>query len=78
MEAVGDSGAHGFFFESHRAVALWLFCFSSEEARGFRKENFIHGHFGKGKKLIEWSLLGQENVRRRGGDEKILWGRKRF
>jgi len=39
MEAMGDqSDPWLFLFESHRAAALWLFYFSSEEAKSFRKE----------------------------------------
>jgi hypothetical protein len=56
-------------------MAFLFFVGGSEE---FQKGDFIHGNFKEGEEFIERSLLGQEDVRRRGGDEKILWGRKRL
>jgi hypothetical protein len=74
MEAMGDhSGPWLFLFESHRGTALWLFLFSIAEIEEFRKGDFKRGHFKEGEEFIEWCLLGQADVRRRGGDEKTLW-----
>jgi hypothetical protein len=67
-----------FLFESHRATTLWLFLFLVGERGEFKKGDFKHGYFKEGEELIEWSLLGQTDVRRRGGDEKTLWGTKRL
>jgi len=63
MEAMGDqSGPWLFLFESHRATALWLFLFLVGESEEFQKGDFKDGHFKEGEELIEWCLLGQEDV----------------
>jgi hypothetical protein len=50
-----------------------FFCFSFGESEEFKKGDFKYGHLKEGEELIEWSLLGQADVRRRGSDEKTLW-----
>jgi hypothetical protein len=79
MEAVGDrSGPWLFLFESHRGTALWLFLFHIRKRGEFKKGDFKRGYLKEGEELIEWGLLGQTDVRRRGGDEKTLRGTKRL
>jgi hypothetical protein len=74
MEAMGDHlGPWLFLFGSHRGTALWLFLFLIGESEESKKGDFKHGHFKEGEELIEWCLLGQADVRRRGGDENALW-----
>jgi hypothetical protein len=73
MEAMGDpSGPWLFLFESHGGIALWLFLFFVAGSKEFQKGDFEDGHFNEAEGLIEWCLLGQEDVRRRGGDEEAL------
>jgi hypothetical protein len=72
MEAMGDHQVPWLFlFNSHRGTTLWLFFIGEREE--FKKGDFKYGHLKEGEELIDWCLLGQADVRRRGGDEKTLW-----
>jgi hypothetical protein len=54
------------------------FLFLIGESEETKKGDFKHGYLKEGEELIEGCLLGQADVRRRGVDEKTLWGRKRL
>jgi hypothetical protein len=71
-EAMGDhSGPMAYSFLKAIGATLWLFYFL--EVGGIKKGDFRHGYFEESEERIEWGLLGEADVRRRGGIEKTLW-----
>ena len=49
----------------------WLFYFL--KVGGIKKGDSRHCHFKESEDRIEWCLLGEADVRRRGGIEETLW-----